>query len=187
MLEEIGGAIEHHGKQILMCVLATFVALGSDGKGSYSLSQDQSSFFVKALDDMASYFAEQIDEQVLKKWVILNYGERDIYPKLKYAPLGDLELKDIADAVSTLVAAGMIDTDVNSKIWVRDLFKMPAIPPEKVEAMREREIEEELSSLESTGPKSPEEEAAAAQAAGKPPTAKPPFGKPVPAPAPIEK
>lgn len=146
--QAIETAIEHHDKQILRAVLASFLALGSDGVGSYALSRDQSSFFLKAVEDMACYFAEQMNKQVVKKIVDLNFGPQEIYPRLYFSPLGDIDYGEMATSLNTLAMAGLIRTDSRTMEHVHKAFGLPEIPQDTLDAIREREAAETIGEIE---------------------------------------
>lgn len=147
-----GAAIEnqvnHHNTQIALSVLATFLMLGSDGTGSYALSQDQSSFFLNVLRDIASYEKEQIQKQVIQRMVDINYGKQEIYPELKHSPLGDIDYGEFSTTLSTLSTAQLIDVDPRMMQYVHSAFNLPKITEERLEMMEEQRLEAELGKLE---------------------------------------
>lgn len=147
----IESAIEHHSKQILMSILASFIGLGTDGTGSYALSKDQSSFFLKALEDVACYLKEQITNQVIKRMVDINFGEQEQYPYLEFAPIGDIDYQEFSGALSSLTSAGLVK--INSRLiqYVHETFGLPPLTQKDIEMMDEKDIEGELAELESAG------------------------------------
>lgn len=145
----MSAAIDHHSKQILMSVLANFLALGDGGVGSLALSEDKSSFFLQVVNDMASYFCEQIGSQVIRRIVDLNFGEQKYYPYLKFSSLGDVDFVNLSNALSTLATSGLVKPDAKIMQWVRREFKMPELTDDQMEMMEEQEIEAALGALES--------------------------------------
>lgn len=138
-------SIAHHSKMILSSVLASFLGLGTDSSsGSFALSKDQSSFFLKHVEDKASYFAEQITERVIKKLVLFNFGENAACPKLKFSPLGDIDFGEMATTMKTLVDSGLVETSPKMKQFTRNIFKLPEISDEEV---AEEELEHELEEM----------------------------------------
>lgn len=146
--QQITEMIEHHSKKILHTVLASFLSLGSDGVGSYALSADQSSFFLKVDEDMAHYMAEEINRQVIKKLVDLNYGPQEIYPELTFARLGDIDYGEMSQTILTLVQAGMVRPGSRMMTWVRDNFGLPEMTADELEAEQEHEIAEEVEEID---------------------------------------
>lgn len=142
------GAIKHHSSMILMSVMATFLQLGTNATGSYALSEDQSSFFLKCEQDMASYLAEQINAQVIKEMVDLNFGPQKCYPYLKATSLGDIDFGEYATTLSSLVNAGLVKMNAKMIQFVHREFKLPEISEEDMEMMQEQEIADALTGLE---------------------------------------
>jgi len=147
----IEAAIEHHSKQILMSILASFIGLGTDGTGSYALSKDQSSFFLKALEDVACYLKEQITNQVIKPMVDINFGEQENYPYLEFAPIGDIDYQEFSGALSSLTSAGLVKVNARLIQYVHETFGLPKLTDKDIEMMDEKDIEGELAELESAG------------------------------------
>jgi len=123
--QSIENAIAHHNKMILMSVLANFLALGTDSTGSFSLSKDQSSFFLKHVEDKAEYIREQITNQVIKKLVMINFGPNAEVPELVFTPLGDIDYKEYSETLKTLADAGLIQKSPEVKDHVHNTFKLP--------------------------------------------------------------
>ena len=73
-------------------VLAGFMALtGSQtgGKGSYALSQDQSSFYLKSRQGVAHEIAQSYNHGIIRPLTLLNFGPDAAFPKAKFGPLQD--------------------------------------------------------------------------------------------------
>lgn len=145
----IDKAIEHHGKALLTAVLASFLVQGDDGVGSLALVRDKSSFFLNTLNEYATYVCEQIDKQVIKKAVDLNFGPQEHYPFLAFSPIGDLDFKDLSDSLNALVTAGLINaTDPRVISYVHKAFKIPEVTEDQLEMMEEQKLESDISQLE---------------------------------------
>jgi hypothetical protein len=73
-------------------VLAGFMGLtgaATGGRGSYALSQDQSSFYLKSRQAVADEIAESLSYDVIRPLVLLNFGPGAAYPRWKFGPLQD--------------------------------------------------------------------------------------------------
>lgn len=153
--EAIQKVVDHHGKQIFASVLADFLDLGGaggKGGGTQALSQDKSSFFMKSLNEVANYLSEQLERQVGRKWVEMNYGPRKNYPKFTHSPVNDTDAAALSQSINDLVTAGALEVDASVKKFVRDAFEFPPITPEQDEANREADQERTLTALESGVP-----------------------------------
>jgi hypothetical protein len=89
-------------------VLAGFLGLASGatgGKGAYSLSQDQSDFYLKSRQAVAKEIAESISYDVIRPLVILNFGSKAAFPVFKFGPLQDEQIQALLTMFQTLAAA----------------------------------------------------------------------------------
>jgi hypothetical protein len=89
-------------------VLAGFMALtgsATGGKGSYALSQDQSSFFLKSRQGVAKEIAQSISFDVIRPLVMLNFGTKAAFPTWKFGPLQDEQIQALLTMFQTLAAA----------------------------------------------------------------------------------
>jgi len=146
--QTIDSAIEHHNKQILMAVLATFLGLGTDSTGSFALSKDQSSFFLNCSNDYATYFEEQISKQVIERMIKIAFGEQKSYPYLTHNKLGDIDFKEMSEVLKTLIDAGLVTVDNKMKKFTNSTFQLPEITEEDEEKMDQDEMESELNKAE---------------------------------------
>jgi hypothetical protein len=92
-------------------VLAGFMALTSSatgGKGSYALSQDQSSFFLKNRQGIAKEMAESISYDIIRPLVILNKGSKAAFPTFRFGPLQDEQVQALLTMFQTMAAAPVL-------------------------------------------------------------------------------
>jgi hypothetical protein len=115
VLESTGGPSEMFEKAMgwleswqTHSVLAGFMALtgaATGGRGSYALSQDQSSFYLKSRQAVAKEIAESISYDVIRPLVVLNFGTSAAYPTWKFGPLQDEQIQALLTMFQTLAAA----------------------------------------------------------------------------------
>jgi hypothetical protein len=92
-------------------VLAGFMALtgsATGGKGSYALSQDQSSFYLKSRQAVAKEIGESITYDVIRPLVMLNFGADAAYPAFKFGPLQDEQIQALLTMFQTMAAAPVL-------------------------------------------------------------------------------
>lgn len=92
-------------------VLAGFLGLASastGGKGAYSLSQDQSDFYLKSRQGVAKEIAESISYDVIRPLVMLNFGADASYPQAKFGPLQDEQAQQLLTMFSAMSAAPVL-------------------------------------------------------------------------------
>jgi len=145
----ISESILHHNRMIMLSVLAEFLDLGSGDTGSFALSQDQSSFFLQHLENIARYLCEQISRNVIKQIVDLNFGPQQKYPQLAFAPLGSIDYQEMAGVLSTLSGAELLNKDPQLMQFIRKLFRLPELSAEQMEKMEADAIEAEMATIES--------------------------------------
>lgn len=81
--------IEHHNAEMARSVLAMFILLGTGSKtGSYSLSQDQSDFFIQALQAIRKSLESHITSYLISDLYAYNF-EKPLYGEFKFEDLTD--------------------------------------------------------------------------------------------------
>lgn len=103
------GSINYHDVQIVRAVLAEFLSIGGDS-GSLALHRDKTSFFVMALGAIADIVKDTINRHLIRRWVDMNFVV-DAYPTLQHSRLDTRNVKEVAEAVATLVGANVIQPD----------------------------------------------------------------------------
>lgn len=89
-------------------VLAGFMGLtgaATSGKGSYALSQDQSSFYLKSRQAVAKEMAGWISQEIIAPLVILNFGPDAAFPSWKFGPLQDEQIQALLTLFGQIVSA----------------------------------------------------------------------------------
>lgn len=145
---QIDQLIQHHDRMILMAGLAGFLNLGANSTGSYALSQDQNSFFLKHVEDKACYIAEQIIKQIIERIIIVNFGVQESYPKLKFLPLGDVDYSEYSGVLATLVNSGLLTTDGDMMQFTRKMFKLPEMTMETMMENENKNMNKEINDIE---------------------------------------
>ena len=126
-------SVKHHDRQIMVNILAQFLDLGSGSGGSYSLSQDQSSFFTLANRAIANYMTEVINKEVVKELVILNFGAQEEYPRLTAQGIGEIDYDEMSQVLERLTNAGLVKNDAQFKVWIAKTFGFPMVTVEDFE------------------------------------------------------
>jgi hypothetical protein len=89
-------------------VLAGFMALtgnATGGKGSYALSQDQSSFYLKSRQGVANEIAKSYNHGIINPLILLNFGPDATMPTAKFGPLQDEQEQALMTLFGQIVAA----------------------------------------------------------------------------------
>lgn len=124
-LHDIKGSIEHHDVMIVRSVLAQFLNVGSKEVGSYALSNDQSRFFLFALQSAGGNLKDTINRNVIREMVDYNWQVHGKYPKMTVSGLDNPEIAAYATAISSLSTSGMLTPDRGTEAELRRLLKFP--------------------------------------------------------------
>jgi hypothetical protein len=92
-------------------ILAGFLALtggATGGKGSYALSQDQSSFFLKSRQGIANEMEDSLAYDIIRPLILLNFGSKASFPKLQFGPLEDEQAQALITLFGQLSAAQVL-------------------------------------------------------------------------------
>jgi hypothetical protein len=142
-------------------VLAGFLGLASastGGKGAYSLSQDQSDFYLKSRQGVAKEIAESISYDVIRPLVMLNFGTGASYPQAKFGPLQDEQAQQLLTMFGQMSAAPVLHVPLQ----VFDLIT------ERMASILQLDVDQVHDALVSTASQRAE------QLAGNPPPGMPP-------------
>lgn len=142
-------------------VLAGFLGLASastGGKGAYSLSQDQSDFYLKSRQGVAKEIADSISHDVIRPLVMLNFGANASYPQARFGPLQDEQAQALLTMFGTMAAAPVLHIPLS----VFDLLT------ERMASILQLDVDQVHEALVSTASQRAE------QLAGNPPPGMPP-------------
>lgn len=130
--KEIIPTIEYQDRQILLSVLGQFLLLGANGSsGSRAISADHSRLFVKALVAVAKQFQFAFQQDVVNRWVDLNYSKLpNGYPKLVFSTISDEDVQEMSGAVKDLMEAGALHADRDSENRMRKMLNLPPLSEE---------------------------------------------------------
>ena len=126
-IKDILPSIKEHDRQIGVSILADFLALSGSERGSYSLAKDQSSFFLMALNSVATNICETFNRYEIQRLVSYNWPNVKVYPKLKCGNLFTRDMNAYATAVSQLVTAGALTNNLETENSLRALLKLPEL------------------------------------------------------------
>lgn len=129
--------IEHHLRQAALAGLCQFLNLGMSSAGTQSLGTVHAQLFEQSEDGAAKWIRETFEDQLIRRWVLLNYGPKFRGPRLRHKPIKSRDLGAWATALSTLTTSGFIHSTVDDEEKLRAEFALPEIPREQLEQMEE--------------------------------------------------
>lgn len=115
--------IRYHDEQMAKSVLAHFLTLGTQ-TGSWALGSTFADFFVMSLQTLADTIAETANQHIIEDIVDLNWGPDEPAPMLVCDEIGSMH-DATAEAIATLVAAGVVLPDGVLERAVRTSFGLP--------------------------------------------------------------
>lgn len=136
--EKVDSTIDKEDSRMVKAFLANFLELGSGGSGgSYALSNDLSDFFLSGIEYIAKHIADNINDKIIKPLIIMNFGEQEVYPKLKFEGISDKAGKELAEIIRMLVEKKVLTPDDKLEETMRKRLKLPEMSDVGV-----REVEE---------------------------------------------
>ena len=132
-------SINHHDRQIMKNVLAAFMEIGSAGSsGTRSTSEDQSRIFAQAVENVAKYIVDVLQNTIVRTLVDLNFTGRD-YPTLRVGKTSDDNVPVLSEAVAKYTTAGALHPRAADENTVRKQIGWPEVDAEELEALYELE------------------------------------------------
>lgn len=130
-------------QDIANSVLAGFILLGNESQGSYALSKDKSSFFLRACQAIINQIAAVLNRFMLPRIWNLNGLDRALMPTLTPGRLAAVDMDQLGTFVQKLAAAGApLFPDVDLETRIREDADLPPPSPEAIQA---REDDQALS------------------------------------------
>ena len=118
--------IRYHDEQIARAVLAHFLNLGTE-TGSWALGSTFADFFTASLNAVAAQIRDIVNAHVIEDLVDWNWGENEPAPRLVFKQIGGGSLS--AEALGSLIDAGVIKADESLETFMRAAFSLPVKDP----------------------------------------------------------
>jgi hypothetical protein len=118
--------ITRYQRDIARSVLADFLMLGTDGRGSYALSTDKTDLFLRAVMTFAYQICDPFNRfQIPRLWE-LNGMDRDLMPKLMPGQIAPKDLEKLGAYLERLARIGMpLFPDDNLSSYLRSEGGLP--------------------------------------------------------------
>lgn len=126
--------LERKRRQILMVVLADFIAMGHEKVGSFALSSDKTSLFATALGAWLKEIAAVFNRHAIPRLFALNGWSTHETPQLVPEDLEAPELDRFTTAVANLTSAGFLTAgSEEDEQFFRNMLSMPGVPEDRDE------------------------------------------------------
>lgn len=126
-------SVNHHDNMIFRSVLTQFISAGNQAFGNYGSVKNYADIFLYAEQAAANFIEEEFTRQVVRPFVDFNFnmqlpgGKIRPYPKLKFADVQKIDVKELAEAMARLTAGKIITPDDDLESMVRKLAGWPNI------------------------------------------------------------
>lgn len=124
--------IKQYDYEILSSGLMTFMALGNMHSGSRAVGQVQDEPYYMAVEAIATDLASEIQRQVVRKFVDVNFGVDVETPKLTVSKIQSEDVAQLSTTLSNLKLAGFDFSDRDLQDDVRERMHLPDLPEDWV-------------------------------------------------------
>jgi hypothetical protein len=118
-------SIIRYRAEMLMSVLAQFLALGTEKVGSFSLASTQTALFSYAIGAILDAITDVFNRFAIPRLFTLNGVDPELWPTLEHGDIERPELPELAQYISTLVTAGVLTPDDKLEGFAREHGTLP--------------------------------------------------------------
>lgn len=123
--------IQRHKRDMASTILAQFIMLGEGKGGSYSLSENQTDMFLKAIESILEIICQTIDRQVTPWLWELNGFPDETKPCLTAGNIAPEDLQKFGDFLAKISAAGIPINDLPTEDFIRAKAGLPPAPDDE--------------------------------------------------------
>lgn len=134
--------ILRYQRDIARTILADFMMLGSNERGSFALSKDKSSLFVRALNGWMKGIAETCNRYLITKIWDWNGFDYDYMPYLSHGNIAPVDLTEFGRYIESLTRAGVrLFPDEETEMAVRGAADLPLNATTPAESAQTAQVE----------------------------------------------
>ncbi len=126
-------SVNHHDTMIFRSVLTQFISAGNQAFGNYGSVKNYSDLFLYAEQAAANFIEDEFTRQVIRPFVDFNFdmslpnGKTRPYPRLRFADVQKINIKELAEALARLTSGKIITPDDDLESMVRKLGGFPKV------------------------------------------------------------
>lgn len=129
---DTGAVILRYQQDMARSVMADFVMLGANDRGSFALSKSKADLFLRALEGYADTIAAQLNRKLLPYLWELNGMDKADMPKLARGRVAPVDLEELGQYIQRLALAGVdLFPDENLDKHLRDVAGLPEGDPNR--------------------------------------------------------
>lgn len=134
---DINTIINRYNAEILTCLFADFLSLGSNGSGSFSLAETKISVIEMAIESKLNEIKSQLNHDLIPQLFALNGWPTDVTPYFDFASVSKESLDEISKFVQRISAVGMLPKSPEVVNWI---MRQASIPYRIDEDMPQEEL-----------------------------------------------
>lgn len=144
-------AIARYRSEMLMSVVASFIALGTQAVGSFALSRDQRDFFQTSIEGWMSMISDTFDRFVSPPLLELN-GMMPTEPiRLVHTPVGQADLRTISTFLASSGQLGFLTPTEDTEQWLRTALGAPPLKDGEREEADRMAVAEAITTAKNSG------------------------------------
>lgn len=129
---DTGAVILRYEQAIARSVMADFVMLGANDRGSFALSKSKADLFLRALEGYADTIAAQLNRKLLPYLWDLNGMDKADMPKMVRGRVAPVDLEELGQYIQRLALSGVdLFPDENLDKHLRDVAGLPEGDPNR--------------------------------------------------------
>jgi hypothetical protein len=130
--------VVRHQQDIARTVLADFLTMGMNDRGSFAMSRSKSDIFIKAMQAFLNSICDPINRKVLPQLWSMNSFPSEMMPRLGYSNLAPVDIDELGKFIRSMALAGaeMFPDDVLESA----ARKAAGLPPTSARNVEEEEI-----------------------------------------------
>lgn len=129
---DVSKAIVRYQQDIARSVMADFIMLGANDRGSFAMSSSKSNLFLKALHGYMDNIRSALKTQLLPGWMEMNGLPTSAAPDPTYGVIRSIDLEELGTYIQKLSMAGApLFPDDNLEAYLRAEANMPPPDPDR--------------------------------------------------------
>ena len=133
--------IRRYALNIASSILAHFIALGQQARGSYALSSDQRDLWQLAMRGLSELWAELMNRHLVRPLFRLNqasFPDHSKWPRVQPSDVAQHDIEKVQKYIVALVGGGVMNVDADDRNRLRQLVGFPPETRAQKEEMNEK-------------------------------------------------
>lgn len=140
--------INRYSQEILICLFADFLSLGSNGSGSFSLAESKVSQVEMAIESKLIEIQDQLNHDLVPQIFALNGWDTTVTPYFEFGKIAKQDLDVLSKFIQRIGAVGVLSQDANTINWIAEQAGMPS-PFKDPDNMSLDDVREQLTTFTS--------------------------------------